>query len=318
MFNSYDMKRFGEALKKIRNKYNITQKEISEQSGIHIDTLRRIENGFVIPKYETLEHLSIYYKSDLFELLNQTRSNLLLNSLYEELDNYILNNNITGIKSILSQFQAIISQEANHLALIHPDELILLDGLSSAGLLYYENTTESIKTAEKLLLNLLFQSTTVPSSDILVERNTSFLEIRIILLLAIIEKSLKNYDNCQSLLLYLLSYITDETLILPQSQNYIPKIYLNLSYCEFMKGNDLKAIEYADKGISNNIKTNSLYCLFALYYCKGISEFLSNQHYETSLKNCVALMKMQNLNDLYNKYQQITLKQYHINLDNYI
>ena len=144
------------------------------------------------------------------------------------------------------------------------------------------------------------------------------MEIRIILLLAIIEKSLKNYDNCQSLLLYLLSYITDETLILPQSQNYIPKIYLNLSYCEFMKGNDLKAIEYADKGISNNIKTNSLYCLFALYYRKGISEFLSNQHYETSLKNCVALMKMQNLNDLYNKYQQITLKQYHINLDNYI
>ena len=48
MFNSYDMKQFGESLKKIRAKYNLTQKFISEQSGIHIDTLRRIENGLVI------------------------------------------------------------------------------------------------------------------------------------------------------------------------------------------------------------------------------------------------------------------------------
>jgi len=43
----------------------LTQKYVEEVSGVNCDTLRKIESSLVIPRYETLEYLSMAYKVDL-------------------------------------------------------------------------------------------------------------------------------------------------------------------------------------------------------------------------------------------------------------
>lgn len=69
----YDLQSFGEELKNIRKSLNLTQKDVAEQISINIDTLRKIENGKVIPKQETLDLLSVVFKKDLNEILLKYR-----------------------------------------------------------------------------------------------------------------------------------------------------------------------------------------------------------------------------------------------------
>lgn len=46
----YNLKGFGEALKEIRHTLHLTQKDISLKVSINLETLRKIENGLVLPK----------------------------------------------------------------------------------------------------------------------------------------------------------------------------------------------------------------------------------------------------------------------------
>ncbi|MGH2331959.1 helix-turn-helix domain-containing protein [Thermoanaerobacter mathranii] len=69
----YDLEGFGEELKNIRKSLGLSQTDVSEYGFINRDTLRKIENGKVIPKQETLELLSNLYKKDLNELLLRYR-----------------------------------------------------------------------------------------------------------------------------------------------------------------------------------------------------------------------------------------------------
>ena len=51
----YNLELFGENLKEIRKALKLNQKEISEATNINESTIRRIENGKVLPQLDTLE-----------------------------------------------------------------------------------------------------------------------------------------------------------------------------------------------------------------------------------------------------------------------
>lgn len=79
------MYRFGQVLKEIRESFNYTQQEVTlllgsngDIPGLSTETLRRIENGMVIPKFETLELLSSVYKQDLNALFLNTEYMIIL------------------------------------------------------------------------------------------------------------------------------------------------------------------------------------------------------------------------------------------------
>ena len=59
------MEDFGEEIKNIRRSLKMTQRSVRERVGISENTLMKIEKGLVIPKYETLELLSLAFKLDL-------------------------------------------------------------------------------------------------------------------------------------------------------------------------------------------------------------------------------------------------------------
>ncbi len=61
----FDLKKFGKSLRDRRKKMGFTLKELSELTLMNYETIGRIENGEVIPKLETLDYLSTYYKIDL-------------------------------------------------------------------------------------------------------------------------------------------------------------------------------------------------------------------------------------------------------------
>jgi transcriptional regulator with XRE-family HTH domain len=58
---------FGTRLKEIRTSMNISQKEVSEQTGLSLRTIQRIENNEVKPSLHSLKVIGEILKTDLSE-----------------------------------------------------------------------------------------------------------------------------------------------------------------------------------------------------------------------------------------------------------
>jgi XRE family transcriptional regulator, regulator of sulfur utilization len=50
-------KKFGENIRKVRNKMGRTQQQVADRAGMHVNYYARIERGEENPSYETLEKI---------------------------------------------------------------------------------------------------------------------------------------------------------------------------------------------------------------------------------------------------------------------
>jgi transcriptional regulator with XRE-family HTH domain len=65
---------FGAKLKEIRTSLNISQKELSEQTGLTLRTIQRIENNEVKPSLYSLKVIGEVLKTDLSEFVKASES----------------------------------------------------------------------------------------------------------------------------------------------------------------------------------------------------------------------------------------------------
>ncbi len=65
---------FGARLKEIRTSLNISQKELSEQTGLSLRTIQRIENNEVKPSLYSLKVIGEVLKTDLSEFVKASES----------------------------------------------------------------------------------------------------------------------------------------------------------------------------------------------------------------------------------------------------
>jgi len=70
LLSTYDLKAFSIRLREIRKSLGYTQENVVTGTGLSAETLRKLENGISIPRYDTIEILSMFYKTDLHLLLN--------------------------------------------------------------------------------------------------------------------------------------------------------------------------------------------------------------------------------------------------------
>ncbi len=62
----------GERLKELRTSLNYSQKELSEQTGLTLRTIQRIENNEVKPSLHSLKVIGEALKTDLSEFVNKS------------------------------------------------------------------------------------------------------------------------------------------------------------------------------------------------------------------------------------------------------
>ena len=72
---------FGERLKELRTGLNISQKELSEKTGLTLRTIQRIENNEVKPSLYSVKAISDALEVASSELLNTSDTIAQLNSL---------------------------------------------------------------------------------------------------------------------------------------------------------------------------------------------------------------------------------------------
>ena len=133
MFSSYNLNEFGKRLKNIRKSLGYTQQDVNSLCGINRDTLRRIESGVGLPRYDTLETLSGIYKIDLLDELRLYRSANRIYTYYHRLDKVITSFDVEVLNTLTQDFKGFMTNHEEQLfePTLYDQFSLLLEGISA-------------------------------------------------------------------------------------------------------------------------------------------------------------------------------------------
>jgi len=303
------MSALGTYLKNLRKNLNYTQAEVAKRGKINIETLRRIENGKVTPKYETIETLSIVYREDLMSAFSFYRHSKRLFELYEEIDNLIISNKITGLQKVEAKLSDIKSAKME-MMLVNIDDLrqleLFIEGIKDYYSEDYYSSIEKLTEAIKVsYVDFKIDAPVFPRMNMF--------ESRILLLLSLCLTQNNDHEQAIEIMKLVLKLWIDSENFLTSSVQLITKLYFNISYNYYNCEDDLNTIKYNDKGIKLCKERNSIYCLYLLYYRRGIAKFkIGNRGYINDLKVCYQLLSIMGRNDLVQQFKKITKEQHGI------
>jgi transcriptional regulator with XRE-family HTH domain len=100
---------FGPRLKEMRTGLNISQKELSEKTGLTLRTIQRIENNEVKPSLYSLKMIGEALKTDVFEFAKQS-----VTKPYE----FNLSLKITDMNQFLNDLKVLVKNHWKTISLI--------------------------------------------------------------------------------------------------------------------------------------------------------------------------------------------------------
>lgn len=314
MFTSYNLGNFGAELKKLRKSLGYSQSDVQELVGVSMDTIRKIESGQVIPRYDTLESLSVAYKHDLLELLKHSRSSKILLELHDDVDYLITCFTKKDFFKLKKELDKIYCSKGE-LSVFNICELeqfrIFIEAIKD----YHENLLPEQQSSKIKLINAL--RLTIDNFNIYKFKNYkySYIEYRILLLLSLLIAKDKNFKLSNKILYYIL----ENSLNKASKNNYtnflIIKAYSNLAYNFHMLDEHQKVIELSDEGINFSLSKETIHVIHSLYYRKGIALLhLKRDDYLDSLKAACFILKLTKKQELLELYLKITKDKYGIDI----
>lgn len=289
----YNLNTFGAEVREMRNSFNATQRHVCKEADIHEDTLRKIENGRVMPNQVTLDLLSAMLKIDLnYLLLNHRLKNYpVIKKLYKKIESILDEGNYKSLSNEINYFKRLVSKEANTYYVNEMHQFILL-----LEAIYLANEEQSYEDA---LLKLI-EAIKITTRDFSLEQYPNFvysdLELRILMNIASIIGASESLKTELEILNFCLKKIKS-------SHELYPKLCYNLSYLFHKLDNHKKAFEYSSKGINSCINQRNHNGLNLLYFRKGIASYYLQQYdYLTFLKTAIYLCEALQQKDLKNLF----------------
>lgn len=314
MFETYDLSTFGMKLKDIRVNLGYSQAEVSKKTNINIDTIRKIENGYSLPRYDTLIHLSKLYKVDLHKKLSIFKSSEILLNFYNKID-YLISR--SDSKELVKQYRLFLD-ELNHskdLELVSNSTLEQLSLFVKATSSRYSHSKENLVYSYETLCYAL----RIENPEFDVENFESFkysyFEHRLLLTLGNVLGDLKNYVLSNRIANYLLKINPIGPYCSKNDESLVIKCHCLLSYNAFRTSDDESAMNFATNGINICLENHNMESLPFLMFRKGVSQYMMNdpQHLKT-LKNCINLLDIIDDKARIEDYELILKKNYAIDL----
>lgn len=302
------------ALRRLRLSLKLTQHKVSIVSGLNEDTLRRIENGKVIPKFETLEILSQIYKYDLLVLLRKYRSDSELYLLYNELDKITLTKDTNLIQKLIKKIDNL-EKYPNNNQLINKVELNLLKGYLLIVKTYLMQT--SINTHQ--IIAELCQLLTLTTDDFNLHKYTQFqyspIELRILIFIGLLFDKNKESLRSTELFQFCLERLEKEVNDSYEHFQLRIKLLFNLSYNAHKQFDDRLAFNYAETAIELSRKRQSSYAMGYLLFRKGIAQYkLNDDEHIDSLRASITMLELYNDIETVQCFKESALKNYNIKL----
>lgn len=278
----YNLDLFGKKIKEIRKSLNLTQKEISESTYIDVVTIRRIEKGKVIPKFDTLEILSPIFKEDLIALLLEYRFDDY--SVFYEIKNRIESKLDGGeFYTLHSEFKELNNLLSSTKNMYYKNLITQLILLTESIILYNDNPKNNI------ILNKLVEAIKITTPTFNLDDYDSFvyssMEIRILMNMAFVLNKLNHKEKYIKIMEFCINAVdTDDEIY--------PKLCYNLAGAYTRNKDFEKALKFSIMAIKSCQETRNLNGLSLLYYGKGIAEYkLNKEEYIESLKTSLYLCK---------------------------
>lgn len=311
MFEAFDTTAFGKYMKNVRKSLKLTQLDVVNLCNVNVETLRRLEKGQVIPKYDTLEYLSEAYKTDVMALFSFFRSSETLYNFYNYIDELIIEYNIDKLKSLENEYNAILDN-------VKLDKIINKTQIDQMALIVKgikEFNTEDYHEC----LNTFIAAMKISVSDFELLDYDQFkytvLDYRVLLLIALGLSEVEELKLANSILELILKKFTKNQRVNENDKKLLIKVYSNLSYNYHCLDDFDSALFYANKGIDYCHKNSSTYGLFLLYYRRGVAKYLlRKRNYKKDFEYCIMLLEMEKKKKLIMIYKQVTKDKYNIDL----
>ena len=312
MFNSYDLTQFAAKIKSLRTNLNQTQQIVSDATGINIDTLRKIENGYSLPRYDTLSHLSSFYKINLHELFNTYNSSYILYKFYVDMDLLIDQNNFEKLQNQYEIFLKELS-ESDHLKLVNNNDLTQLSMLIEAIQYSYSESAVDWIRAKNILISALKINTSKIQIENLKNCRFTYFELRLLLVLSAVLGDLNECKSSNNIAEYLLSVFDDSIYNSKGEDMLIAKCYAQISYNNHRLDYHELALTNAETGINYCLKKNLSNLLPFLFMRKGIAEhYINDTNYLISIKQCLNQLDILRDYKQLEYYRKILLDKYKI------
>lgn len=276
----YNLKEFGDTLRRIRSIQHITQKDINNRVSINLETLRKIENGLVLPRQETLDLLSSALNMDIAELFLTYRMDNypILEDLKKDLDFHLDGGDYSALEDDLIRLKDLATYNMNPFFKNKVLQLICM----VEGILIAFNTQDYALEISHYIKGLSY---TIPDFNLASYQNYYYneLEIRLLMNIALSKYHSDLHQECISLLEFCIYFFQENQNL--SSSNLLSRLHYNMSYTFHRLDDHAKALEHANLGIEHTIANRSIVFLAHLYYRKGIAEFhLNDPHYLDTLK----------------------------------
>ncbi|WP_353892502.1 helix-turn-helix transcriptional regulator [Proteinivorax hydrogeniformans] len=276
----YSLTTFGGKLRSLRKKHVLTQLDVSKATGVNVETLRRVEQGKVVPKIETLEYLSPVLKEDVLLLFFKHRYQdySLLQEKKARLERNLDNGDFSKLELEVKKINKMIPKIKNK----YYKRLIEQQLLFAKGIIKYKKENDSSKA-----LNMLIRAIKLTTPKFELDNFQSYVysstEVRILMNIGMIVNSLGRNKEYLNILEFSIKTIknTDEL---------YPKICHNLAGAYIRKGDYINGLKYSNFGV-DWCKNNRIYAgLNLLYYSKGVCQFyLKDKNYKSSVELAICL-----------------------------
>lgn len=312
---TYNLKKFGNIVKKIRNNLNLSQMDVKKAINISTNTIRRLEKGETIPTYETIELLSILYKENLLEILQTCKSSPSLYDIYNQVDSAIINQN----SEMIEQIQALIEKGRNisgEIELIdysHYNQLMCFLDLIKDSTIYNDALNYDYIMKLENCIKISIPNFKISDLD---QYNYNYIELRILLLIALIYKGNKNFKKSLEILTEIENNINNKINLSIDAIKILLKIICNISYMYYIIEEINMSLEYANKGINLCREYDTNYVLYFLYARKGIAKLLlGKEDYLKDIYNSICLLDVTEKFELKKIYIKTFKEQYDIDIN---
>lgn len=313
MFSSYNLTEFGKQLRQIRKSLGYSQNDVNALCGINRDTLRRIEGGESLPRYDTLETLSGIYKADLLDELKYYRYANRIYTYYHRLDKLIASFDLEVLNKLMQDYDEFTAHQEDLLLdpVLYNQFALLLESIGA----YYANDASLRQQVLEIATKSMQLS--YPEFDIYNYKAYKYnlFEMRILLVMALALADERKYSRSSEILDFLLKQILKRSFAQIDDVMLTIKIYANLSYNAFILNDYKRSLQYANDGIAFCNENTNMFGLYLLYSRKGLAEFrLGLPNYMDALSKSLHLLEIQNKFDLAHTYQKVFKERYELDL----
>lgn len=316
MIGSYSTEEYGKIVRNIRTALGLTQSEVRQIVGISENTLMKLERGQVIPKFETLELLSLAYKVDLNAIFQAFRQDSSLSNILSQADDAILNNQPSELLRCTNQLPDYLKTGKNK-DLINAGDLEIVQCFLNSAVRYFNPQLKDYQRRELIeeIREVMLKSNPDLKWHKLDQNTFNLWEIRLLNILAFLEGQLGHTDTAIGILEAILTIYQELSEIIVTERKVLLNSIFSLSYQYHVSDQPDKALATAERGIVYGQKFNDIHLLHGLLYRKGIAQHLLGQSgAEKSLLHAVVLLEIQGKQKMADLYRSITRDTYGIEI----